>query len=171
MALRGIMRCSRIHSSFDEPWLCFLLLSCALGGCAGTGSSARSGAAEKLARIGLEILADEEAGIPAPERGRFIPCRVLPGRPDAALEDHPAGYLLVGVEGQGAGGRGAEAILRALAAWEPGEDLPLIIRRNPYLDTGSEWWERTVRLRLPNPKGPRKNKIRSSRSDLWQIGP
>jgi len=103
---------------------------------------------DKLARVGLELVSENQAGIPPDRRGRYLPCRVIPGFRGPALAPHPAGYLMVGVRGN----RSVDAagIRAALAAWRPGETLNLTIRRNPYRLDSTEWWESEVILRLPD---------------------
>ena len=100
----------------------------------------------KLARVGLELLSEGEAGIPERESGRYVPCRVRADFPRPALPPHPAGYLFVGVDGAA---RDAKRILEALKAWRPGETIRLTVRRNPFLEPRAEWWEYEVHLRLP----------------------
>lgn len=100
---------------------------------------------ERLAGVGLEVVNEDEARIPAAERGRFVPVRVLPGFPSPALPEHAAGYLIVGVDGRLSDD--ADAILHALQAWVPGETLKIRARRNPYLLPATEWWEAEVLLR------------------------
>jgi hypothetical protein len=132
-----------------RAWLALAALAAA-GGCAGPdgagapGSS--SGWSRGLLELGLEPLGEEEARIPAAERGRYVPCRVIPGFPAPALEPHPAGYLIAGA---GDALLDASATRRALAAWSPGETLVLKVRRNPYAQPDAEWWEAEVRLRRP----------------------
>jgi len=105
---------------------------------------------DKLARVGLELVGEEEARVPAPERGRLVPCRTISGAAHPALPHHPAGYLLVKVLGApGGDGGGEKAILEALESWRPGQTLLLRVRRNPYTMEGTEWWEADVKLRLP----------------------
>ena len=99
-----------------------------------------------LARVGLELLSEDEAGIPDAERGRYLPCRVPEDFPEPALPPHPAGYLFVGVDGRP---RKAAEIRRALRGLKTGESRKFTIRRNPYLQTQTEWWEADVRLHLP----------------------
>ena len=100
----------------------------------------------KLRRVGLELVTDAQALVPPAERGRCVPCRVVPGFPSPALPEHPAGYLIDGVDGKAAG---AETILKALEDWRPGETLELKVRRNPYADAGPESWDARVLLKLP----------------------
>jgi len=102
----------------------------------------------KLRRVGLEIVTDADAQVPPAERGRYVPCRVLPGYPSPALPVHPAGYLITGVEGKAAG---AEVTLKALEDWRPGDILVLRVRRNPFADAGPESWDARVLLKLPPP--------------------
>jgi hypothetical protein len=119
------------------------------GGCAGKAAAGdrSSGVDRKLAAVGLERLSDLEAHVPAPERGRYIPCRVIRGFPNPALPEHPAGYLIVRVEGQPASS--ASQLLAALEDAEPGRRLRLLVRRNSYLDASPEWWESTVTVAFP----------------------
>lgn len=124
----------------------------AAGGCAGRsapGHSASTDLDRKLASVGLERRSDLEAHVPLPERGRYIPCRVIRGFPNPALPEHPAGYLIVGVEGQPSGG--VEHIQKALQDAAPGQRLSLHVRRNTYLDASPEWWESTVTIVIPRP--------------------
>jgi S1-C subfamily serine protease len=102
---------------------------------------------EKLRRVGLELVGEAAAGIPPDRHGRYLPCRVIPGCENPALAPHPAGYLLVGVDGKPTADAGA--IRAALAAWRPGEVLSVTVRRNPYRFDRNEWWESEVRLWLP----------------------
>jgi hypothetical protein len=114
-----------------------------LSGCA---TSPTESVDAKLRRVGLELVTDAEALVPPAERGRYVPCRVLPRFPSPALPEHPAGYLIDGVQGKAAG---AEAIWKALEDWRPGETLELKVRRNPYADSGPESWDARVLLKLP----------------------
>ena len=93
-----------------------------------------------------DIIGEAEALIPAHQRGRYVPCRVIPNARQPALPAHTAGYLLVAIDGEESGGA---AILEALARWQPGEFVEVRVRRNPYRATGSEWWESDVRMYLP----------------------
>jgi hypothetical protein len=97
-----------------------------------------------LLELGLEPVNEEEARIPAGERGRYLPCRVIPGFPAPALEPHWAGYLIAGIDGKL---QDAESIRRALAGWSAGETLVLKVRLNRYMQMDPEWWEAEVRLR------------------------
>lgn len=131
-------------------WAAMAILTMPLaGGCAGkSAAEVRSaGLDRKLASVGLERLNDLEAHVPAPERGRYVPCRVIRGFPNPALPEHPAGYLIVGVEGRPSSS--APELLSALEAAEPGQRLRLLVRRNPYLDASPEWWESTVTVAFP----------------------
>lgn len=125
----------------------FFLSGCMLQPGADRADTDGADVAGKLARVGIEVISEDEAHLPANERGRYIPCRVIPGFRRAALEEHPAGYLLVGVGDSGTGDAGA--IRQALAAWKPGEFLEITVRRNPHLSAASVWWERDVKLYLP----------------------
>jgi hypothetical protein len=131
-----------LHASLQISLWGSLLLS----GCAGPGAASSPGAREKLSRLGLELVSEKEAAIPAQEAGRYVPCRVIPGFPRPALDPHPAGYLIVGVDRRPA--PNAEAILQAVAGWGPGETLVLTVRRNPYVEGGSGWWEADVVMKL-----------------------
>ena len=101
----------------------------------------------KLALVGLEMITEEEALIPAREAGRYVPVRVNSSFPRPALEPHPAGYLIVGVNRRPAAD--VDAISQALSQWRPGETLVLTVRRNPYLQGETDWWEADVQLRYP----------------------
>lgn len=126
----------------------------AISACASQEAAESAKVREKLARLGLELISENEALIPAELAGHFVPVRVISGFVRPALEPHPAGYLMVGVNRRP--GANADAILCALTQWSPGETLVLTIRRNPYLQgVGGEpgWWEADVKLRLPNASG------------------
>src|SRR5688572_21535306 len=73
--------------NFLAPWL----LAAITPGCAGPSVQ------EKLARVGLALVPEADAGIPEPERGQYVPVSVLEGFQGPALPPHPAGYLVVGV--------------------------------------------------------------------------
>jgi S1-C subfamily serine protease len=153
-AREAVINISRAMRQRIEPeligWAAVALLSMPLaGGCAGKPAAEvrPSGPDRKLASVGLERLSDLEAHVPAPERGRYVPCRVIRGFPNPALPEHPAGYLIVRVEGQPSSS--ASEILAALADSEPGQRLRLVVRRNPYLDASPEWWESTVTVTFP----------------------
>ncbi len=103
-------------------------------GDAGGGGSVQS----KLARLGLELITERDAGIPERERGRYVPCRVLAGS-SAPLAPDPAGYLIVGFDGQLADD--ASKILVVLDRWRVGETISLWVRRNPFLAAEPDWWE------------------------------
>jgi len=118
-------------------------------GCATARARSGETVSAKLARVGLELVGEREAGIPADRLGRYVPCRVIPGFRRPSLPPHPAGYLLVGVRGQGS--EDAEVIRAALEAWRPGEVLHLMVRRNPYRLDSTQWWESEVALWLPEP--------------------
>jgi hypothetical protein len=106
--------------------------------------------AGKLRRVGLEIIDERDALVPPAERGRALPVRTIAGFPEPALPEDPAGYFIVGVEGKPAD---AAAVLRAVAGWDPGETLPVTVRRNPHVgDAG--WWEAEVRLVFPPAGNP-----------------
>jgi hypothetical protein len=119
-----------------------------LSGCATAPRRSPGSVSDKLARAGLELVSENQAGIPPDRRGRYLPCRVIPGSRSPALAPHPAGYLMVGVRGKRS--VDASVIRAALAAWGPGETLHLTIRRNPYRLDAAEWWESEVSLRLPD---------------------
>ena len=114
-------------------------------GCSAPAPAGPASLSARLARVGLELLSEDEARLPPPERGRYVPCRVIPGFPRPPLPEHPAGYLIVGMNGGPA--PDAKAILRVLAEWTPGQPLLLTVRRNPYLQAEAEWWEAEVKLR------------------------
>ena len=124
-----------------------LAVALVVAGCAGTSPYRLDAVREKLARVGLDTLSEEEAYVPASEHGRSIPCRVIAGFEGPPVPAHPAGYLITGVD------RGRETtragILEALAAWAPGETLTLTLRRNRYLDDEAAWYEVEVPVRLP----------------------
>jgi len=120
--------------------LCLAAIS-SHAGCAGPTVEA------KLARVGLELVSEEEAGVPAVERGRYLPCQVIEGFPETALPPHPAGYLFVGVDRQPCA---ADEITQALREWAPGETRTFTVRRNPYLLPQTVWWEYDVHLHLPS---------------------
>ena len=124
-----------------------LFLVCGLGGCVMPRGASELGVEGKLAKVGIQLVSEDEALLPAGERGRYLPCRGVPGVPGAALDTHPAGYLLVGVVGEATDD--AAAIREALRSWSPGEVLVLRVRRNPHRSPASEWWERDVRMVYP----------------------
>lgn len=99
---------------------------------------------EKLAVAGLELMDESVARVPAAQRGRYLPCRVMSGVSGAALEPHPAGYLIVGVNGREASRSGD--ILEAIERWREDVPLRLWVRRNPFTSTAPEWWEGDVIL-------------------------
>ena len=67
-------------------------------GCAATGRAVRpEDVRERLSRVGLVVISDDAALLPAAERGRFLPCRVNTTFPGPPVPHHPAGYLIVGV--------------------------------------------------------------------------
>ena len=101
---------------------------------AGGGESVES----KLARVGLELISEREAGIPPSEQGRYVPCRVLTGV-SAPLTPDPAGYLIVGFDGELVYDAGR--ILSVLGSWRSGETISLWVRRNPHLAGEPDWWE------------------------------
>lgn len=105
------------------------------------------GISSRLARVGLELITEEEAQIPRQERGRSLAVRVIPGFPEPALPPHPAGYLIVGLNRELV--RDSAPLEEALRAWSPGRPLRLTVRRNPYLQVEPGWWEAEVELRLP----------------------
>jgi len=137
-----VMR-ARIFLRASGPVL--VAISAFLPGCGAPAPAERSSLRARLARVGLELLSEDEARLPSEARGRYLPCRVVPGFRPPPLEEHPAGYLIVGVDGHPA--PDARAILTALEGWAPGRPLSLTIRRNPYLLAEAEWWEAEVRLR------------------------
>jgi hypothetical protein len=137
-----ILRRLRPARSGRGVWLS-LVAAAWVSGCA---TFPKEPVSAKLRRVGLELVTDAEAFVPPSERGRCLPCRVLAGFPAPALPEHPAGYLITGVEGKAAGAR---AILKALEEWKPGETLELMVRRNPYADAGPESWDARVLLKLP----------------------
>ena len=104
----------------------------------GAVAEARASVESKLARVGLELITEREAGIPETELGRYVPCRVLDGV-SAPLAADPAGYLIVGFDGRLADD--ASRILAALATWQVGETISLWVRRNPFLAGEPDWWE------------------------------
>lgn len=124
-----------------------LLALALLAGCAGRSTLEPLSLHAKLAQVGLEPLSEQEAQIPPSERGHFVPVRVLAGFPIPALPRHPAGYLLVGIDGRVT--KSADVIRDALRAWKPGEVLKVTARRNPYRLPATEWWE--VELDLLSP--------------------
>ncbi|HVR73846.1 MAG TPA: hypothetical protein VMT52_05915, partial [Planctomycetota bacterium] len=124
-----------------------LLLAAITAGCAGPSVQ------EKLARVGIALVPEADAGIPEPERGQYVPVSVLEGFQGPALPPHPAGYLVVGVIGpERELIPGAEAVREALEAWGSGETLEVRVRRNPYLQWDPEWWEAEVRLNTAHHK-------------------
>ena len=70
---------------------------------------------DKLESAGLELVDERVARVPARERGRYLPCRVVPGAREPALDPHAAGYLIVGVDGREA--ESASEIFEALEEW------------------------------------------------------
>lgn len=140
------------------PLLAPLLLAGLTAGCAGPSIQ------EKLARVGIALVTEADAGIPDPERGQYLPVRVLEDFQGPALPPHPAGYLVVGVIGpQRELIPGAEAVRKALETWDSGETLEVRVRRNPYLQWNPEWWEAEVRLRSPRRRRPSSPGQRSRR--------
>jgi hypothetical protein len=116
-------------------------------GCAGPGRGGRTGVErDRLARVGLRVVSEDEALLPDAERGRCIPCRVITGFPLPPVPPDPAGYLIVGVNREPAATK--QEILEALRAWDPGETLYLKIRRNPYLQDEPFLYEVDVPVRL-----------------------
>ena len=57
----------------------------------------------------------------------------------APLKPDPAGYLIVGFDGQVADD--ASKILVVLDRWRVGETISLWVRRNPFLAAEPDWWE------------------------------
>jgi S1-C subfamily serine protease len=115
------------------------------GGCASAGKGVADPGA-KLRQVGLEAVSAAEARLPPGEAERFLPCRVIPGFPNPPVPEHPAGYLIVAVEGRPAASR--EEILAALGALQPGEWLKLTFRRNPHVGAPAEWYEMDVPVRI-----------------------
>ena len=115
------------------PLLAALIVSLTFAGCAARTMQ------QKLADAGLQLVDEATARVPAAERGLYVPCRVLPGRAEAALAHHPDGYLIVGVERRKATSAGE--IVQALERWREDEPLRLWVRRNPFGGTTTEWWE------------------------------
>jgi len=101
---------------------------------------------EKLALIGLEVSAGAEECVPAEDRARVLPCRVIPGSPARVVPENRAGYAITGVNRSPAASR--DQILRALEECSGGRTLYLTLRRNQ--EPGSpEWYEAEVPLRVP----------------------
>ena len=123
----------------------WLLLPGLLPACSAPSPAEKAPLSARLARVGLQLVSEDDAGVPASERGRYLPCRVIPRFPRPPLEDHPAGYLIVGVDGRPA--PDSRTILRALENWTPGQPLRLTVWRNPYLLAESEFWQADVTLR------------------------
>ena len=121
-----------------------LFLGCGLFGCATLSFSDSGPIEEKLARMGLRRLSEQQALIPKERSGRWLPVEVMPGS-SSPLEEHPAGYLIVGIE-RGRPGDVAE-ILSAIEDWGPGRSLELVVRRNPYRGARNESWD--VELTVP----------------------
>jgi hypothetical protein len=130
------------------PCLAAALLAAAAG-CAGapTPRAARESTTVKLARVGLEVLPDEEAGVPAADRTRWIPVRVVAGFPQPPVPEHAAGYLITSV-GRRAGLTRRDMEME-IAEWEEGKRLVLTIRRNPHLAAEPDWYEVNVPVVLP----------------------
>ncbi len=122
-------------------WVPISVVVSALSGCAF--STARDGAgrvesvASKLARVGLELVSQRQAGIPEMEWGKYVPCRTLAS--GSPLPEDPAGYLIVGFGGRLSGDAGE--ILAALREWQKGQTISLWVRRNHYLSVNPDWWE------------------------------
>ena len=128
------------------PWV----VVSALCGCVQPPAAIDGGASveAKLARVGLELISEHQAGVPAKERGRYVPCRALAGSQVALLPPDPAGYLIVGFDGQLAGD--ADKILSVLRQWQKGETISFWVRRNPYVSGDPDWWEvNSLPARLP----------------------
>ncbi len=87
--------------------------------------------------------------VPPTERGRWVPCAVLPAHDGALLPPDEAGYLILGVlEGEDRHLiSGRERILRALDAWTGGAVVHLRVGRNPYRSDVARSWD--VELSLP----------------------
>jgi S1-C subfamily serine protease len=130
-----------------RPLIASSILALLGPGCGSTPLSAPQTARERLLGVGIELVSESEARVPPAETGRCLPIRVIPGFQRPVLPDHPAGYLIVGVERRAA--VDAEEILRAVAAARPGEPLELTVRRNPYVEAGSEWWEAELTVKFP----------------------
>jgi hypothetical protein len=130
------------------------ILPVAGAGCAAgaTPREAEASAAAKLARVGLEVVTDEEARVPPADRGRWIACRVIPGFREPPAPEHPAGYLIASVGRQA--GMTRRDMERAIAAWKEGERLILTIRRNPYFPGEPDWYEVNVPVILPRTPEP-----------------
>ena len=125
----------------ETGWVPIWVVVSALSGCAfstAPGAAQRVESVEsKLARVGLELVSEREAGIPEKEWGRYVPCRTIAS--GAPLPEDPAGYLIVGFEGQLSGD--ASEILAALRDWQKGQTISLWVRRNHYLSADPDWWE------------------------------
>ncbi len=131
-------------------------LGCSLGcplGCAAPRSLEPAELRARLAKLGLAIIDEEEAFIPAAERGRAVPCRTIPGFRRPVLPEHPAGYLIIGVAGRRI--ESAPEILAAMSRWPPGEKIEVLVRRNPYLLQEPESWDAEVQLWVPAESGGR----------------
>ena len=63
------------------------------------------------------------------------------------MPPHPAGYLIIGVEGEVIPDR--QALWTALSAWTIDQPLSVRFRRNPHRQIEETWWEVDVRLILP----------------------
>ena len=121
----------------------FFLVSGLLG-CASLPYSDSGGVEEKLARLGLRRLSEQQALIPSDRIGRWLPVEVMTGS-SSPLEKHPSGYLIVGIERDRPGD--VSEILSAIEDWGPGRSLELVVRRNPYRGAGNESWD--VELAVP----------------------
>jgi len=122
------------------------LLACTCG-CSGPRPLDPAELRSKLAKLGLAIIGDDEAAVPAAVRGRAVPCRTITGFRRPVLPDHPAGYLIIGAHGERIDS--ATEILAAMSRWPPGEKIEILVRRNPYLLQEPDLWEGEVQLWVP----------------------
>ena len=140
-------------NSLALPGLAVLVV--AAGGCTSAPPpvEVKASAASKLARVGLEVVSDESAGMPPADRLKWIPCRVVSGFPQPPVPDHVDGYLITSI-GRRAGLTRRD-MEKEIAAWKDGERLVFTIVRNPYLAAESGWYEVNVPVKLPeSPPGP-----------------
>lgn len=100
----------------------------------------------KLATVGVRVIDPFEANLPPDEITKVIPCRVDPRVEEPALPPHPAGYLLVGVDGEICS---PARIWQELETWTRARPIRLVVRRNPHLPFETEWWEAEVTFALP----------------------
>ena len=92
-------------------------------------------------KLGAHQLAlGSERDLPDDMKGRAIPLIVSN---DAVLPADPAGYWVVGIDGEE---RTRDEILGALERWAAGEAIRLRVRRDPRYQPANEWWERDVEL-------------------------